>query len=83
MEKFLVCLINNTSKPKYHYDLHMGSKVFSTVVFNILEDKDCVFGSGPYFFNSVGLYLSFSRRKFNLEKEELSSTLVWILLVRS
>ena len=48
MEKCLVCLINNTSKPKYHYDLHMGSKVFFMVVFNILEDKDGVFVNGPY-----------------------------------
>ena len=53
----------------------MGSKVFFTVVFNILEYKDGVFVNGPYFFNSVELYLSYWKRKFTLEK-----TLVWILL---
>ena len=47
-KKSMVWLIDNTWKPKYHYDLHMGSKVFFMVVFNILEDKDGVFVNGPY-----------------------------------
>ena len=80
LEKSIVWLIDTTWKQKYHYDVRMGSKVFFMVVFNILEYKDGIFVNGPYLFNSVELYLSYWKRKFTLEKEELSSTLVCILL---
>ena len=49
--------IHNKWKPKAHYDLQLGSKGFFTIFFHHLDDKAKVEDGGPYFFNSVGLYL--------------------------
>ena len=45
--------------PRGAIELQLGSKGFFTVVFALLEDKDRIFEGGPYFFNSVGLYMRF------------------------
>jgi len=50
MERVLHILIKFHWKPKVEIHLHLGSKGFFTVVFTCLEDKDSVFGGGPYFY---------------------------------
>ena len=45
--------------PKGAIELQLGSKGFFTIIFSLLEDKDKFFEGGPYFFNSVGLYMRF------------------------
>ena len=54
--------------PKGTIELQLGSKEFFTVVFALLEDKDRIFEGGPYFFNSVGLYMTFWKENFMLEQ---------------
>jgi hypothetical protein len=56
-ERNLARWIKTWWNPKGEYDLHFISKGFFTIIFYNLEDKDRVFENGPYFFNSVGLYL--------------------------
>ena len=80
MEKDLIWWINNHWKPKGGYELRLGVKGFFTVVFYNLEDKNRVFEGGSYFYNSVGLYLTFWKERFNLDKEDLSIVLVWLCL---
>ena len=80
MEKGLICWINHHWKPKGGYELRLGTKGFFTVVFYILEDKNRVFEGGPYFYNLVGLYLTFWKEQFNPDKEDLSIALPWLRL---
>jgi hypothetical protein len=67
-------------KPKGHYELQLGSKGFFTIIFHNLEDCNCIFDGGPYFFNSAGLFLRFWKEKFSPEKEDFAHAPVWIRL---
>ena len=80
MEKDLIWWINYHWKPKGGYELRLGAKGFFTVVFYNLEDKNRIFEVGPYFYNSVGLYLTFWKERFNPNKEDLSIAPVWLRL---
>ena len=51
-----------------------------TVVFNCIEDCNRVLDGGPYFFNSVGLYLRDWIERFNLDRKDFSWAPVWIRL---
>ena len=62
--------INVTSKPKGHFDFHLGSEVI--VFFFNLEDRNRVFDSGPYFYYSTGLFLQSWRENFHPDKEDIS-----------
>ena len=66
--------------PKGEIDLQLRSKGFFTVVFANLEDRNRVFEGGPYFFNSVGLYMRFWKENFTLDNEDFTRVPVWILL---
>ena len=59
IKKALVGWINMNWKLRRGYDLRLGSKGFFTIIFYNVEDKHRVFEGGSYFFNSVGLYLTF------------------------
>ena len=48
--------------------------------FNSLEDKNRIFEGGSYFYNSTGLYLTFSKERFNPDKVDLSVAQVWLRL---
>ena len=50
----------------------MGSKGFFIVIFGLLEDIDGIFEGGPYFYNSIGLYMRFWRENFTPEKEDFT-----------
>eukprot|EP00253_Pinus_taeda_P035837 PITA_35837 len=65
-------------KPKGHVTLRLGPKGFFTAIFLWLEDKYIIMDEGPYFFNSVGLYLRDWVAKFNPDKEDLTWAPVWI-----
>ena len=73
-------LINVTWKPLGHFDLHLGEMGFFTVVFFNLEDRNKIFEGGPYFFNSVGLFLKPWKEKFNPDKEDLTYVPILIRL---
>ena len=49
----LVCWIKSTWNPKGHYDLHLGSKGFFTIIFFNQEDRDRVLEGWAIFFNRV------------------------------
>ena len=76
-EKTLTWWINTTWKPQGHYDLQLGAKGFFIVIF-FNEDRTRIFESGPYFFNSAGLFLRPWKERFNPDKENLTIALVWI-----
>jgi hypothetical protein len=79
-ERELIKWIHQWWNPKGHYDLQLGSKGFFTIIFHNLEDRNHVFDGGPYFFNSVGLFLRFWMEKFSPEKEDFVHAPVWIRL---
>ena len=56
-EKTLTWWINTTWKPQGHYDLKLRAKGFFIVIFFNEEDKTRIFETGPYFFNSPGIFL--------------------------
>lgn len=57
IEKALSQWIKKTWKLKGDLTLHLGAKGFFTVVFANLEDRDCIFDGGPYFYASESLYM--------------------------
>jgi hypothetical protein len=57
-----------SGNPKVTMIFSWDPKVFFTVFFHNLEDKDKIFENEPYFFNSIGLYLRFWTKRFILEK---------------
>jgi hypothetical protein len=65
---------------KGQVDLKLGSKGFFTTIFSNPSDREKVFKEGPYFFNSTGLHLCYSKEIFSPEKEDFMVTLVWIRL---
>ena len=77
-EKALVWWINNTWKPQGHYDLQLREKGFFTVIFFNEEDRTIIFESGPYFFNSAGLFLRLRKERFNPKKENITIVPVWM-----
>jgi hypothetical protein len=79
-KKYLAHWIKAWWNPKGDYELQLSSKGFFTVIFYNLEDKDHIFEGGPYFYNSVGLYLRFWTDRFCPEKENFSYAPVWIHL---
>jgi hypothetical protein len=79
-ERDLIKWIQHWWKSRGHYDLHLGSKGFFTIIFHNLEDQNRVFEGGPYFFNSAGLFLRFWTEKFSPEKEDFAHAPVWIIL---
>ena len=56
-ERDLIRWIKQTWNPKGHYDMHLVSKGFFTIIFFNQEDWGSNIGRGPYFFFLVGLYL--------------------------
>ena len=52
-ERDLIKWIQYWWKPRGHYDLQLGSKGFFTIIFHNLEDHNCIFDGGPYFYNST------------------------------
>jgi hypothetical protein len=58
-ERDLIKRIQYWWKPKGHYELQLGSKGFFTIILHNLEDYNRIFDGGPYFYNSVGLFLRF------------------------
>jgi hypothetical protein len=66
--------------PKGDYELQLSSKGFFTLIFYNLEDRGWIFEGGPYFYNSVGLYLGFWTDHFYLEKENFTYASAWICL---
>ena len=68
----MVWWIMSTWKPKSHYDLHLGSKGFFTIIFFNHEDQDRVLEGG--------LYLRPWKERFNPKTEDMTVALVWIKL---
>jgi hypothetical protein len=79
-ERDLIKWIQYWWKPKGHYELQLGSKGFFTIILHNLEDRNHIFDGGPYFYNSVGLFLRFWTEKFSPEKEDFAHAPVWIRL---
>eukprot|EP00253_Pinus_taeda_P034636 PITA_34636 len=79
-EKALQSWIKYHWEPKGSIDLHLGSKVFFTVVFTNIEDKDKIFEGGPYFYVAAGLYMRPWMMNFVPEKETFTSVPVWVRL---
>jgi hypothetical protein len=52
-KRVLVKWIQYWWKMRGHYDLHVGSKGFFTIIFHNLEDHNRIFDGGPYFYNST------------------------------
>jgi hypothetical protein len=67
-------------KPKGQNELQLGSKGFLTIILHNLEDRNRIFDGGPYFYNSVRLFLRFWTEKFIHEKEDFSHAPIWIRL---
>jgi len=78
--KALTWWIKTQWKPKGEITLKMGSKGFFMTIFNLVEDQERVFQGGPYFFNSVTLYMRIWKENFSSEKEDFTATPVWIRL---
>ena len=77
-EKTLVWWINTTWKPQGHCDLQLEEKGFFMIIFFNEEERNRIFYHGPYFLNSAGLFLRPWKEQFNLDKENLMKTPVWI-----
>ena len=77
-EKTPMWWINSTWKPQGHFDLQLGAKGFFTIILFNEEDRTKIFENGPYFFNSAGLFLRPWKERFNLDKENLMISPVWI-----
>jgi hypothetical protein len=67
-ERYLARWIKTWWTPKGDYELQLSSKCFFTVIFYNLEDKDRIFESRPYLYNSAGMYLRFWMDLFSPEK---------------
>ena len=56
-EKTLFWKTKSTWKPKGHFDLHLGSKEFFSILFISFEYRNRILDGGPYFYYSTGLFL--------------------------
>jgi hypothetical protein len=72
--------IKSRRKFKGDIDLKLESKGLFTLIFSCTKDIDKVFDEGPYFFNSIGLHLRYWKECFSPEKEDYTTTSVWIRL---
>ena len=79
-EKYLLRWIKATWNPKGHYDLHLGSKGFFTIILFNKEDMDRVMNGGSYLLFSAGFYLQPWKDRFNPDKKYMSMVPIWILL---
>jgi hypothetical protein len=79
-ERDLLRWIKDWWNPKGDYEVQLSSKGFFTIILYNLEDKDIIFDNGPYFYNSVGLFLRFWMDCFSPEKEDFTMAPVWIRL---
>jgi len=79
-EKALQAWIAAKWKPKGHINLKLEPKGFFTTIFNCIQDRNMVLDNNPYFINATELYLRDCIERFNSDKEDLSSTPVWIWL---
>jgi hypothetical protein len=79
-ERDLMRWIKDWWNPKGDYEVQLNSKGFFMIILYSLEDKDRIFDNGPYFYNSVGLFLRFWTDRFSPEKEDFTMALVWIRL---
>ena len=79
-EKDILWWIKETWNPKGHYELHLGAKVFFTIIFFNQEDRDRILEGGTYFFFSAGIYLHPWKEQFNPETEDMTVAPVWIRL---
>lgn len=79
-EKDLCWWINQKWKPKGDYNIQLGSRGFFTVIFAHKDDKDHIFEGDPYFYNSIGLYITYWRPNFAPEQEDFKKVQVWIRL---
>jgi hypothetical protein len=74
--------INRNGKPliKGHLSHTFCGKGFFAFLFEMKEDMDLVFKSGPYFMGSRGLYLNRWTSEFYLENGIPTVMLVWVRL---
>jgi hypothetical protein len=79
-EREMVKWIHQWWKPKGHFYLQLGSKGFFTIILHNLEDINCIFDGGSYFFNSTSLFLIFWNGKFIPETEDFAHAPLWIRL---
>jgi hypothetical protein len=79
-KKELVKWIYQWWNPKGHFNLHLGSKGFFTIILHNLEDRNWIFDDEPYLFNSTDLFLRFWMEKFIPELEDFTHALVWLRL---
>jgi len=57
LERALLWWIKMCWKPKGDVELKLVTKGFFTTIFNKIEDRQRILHNGPYFFNSIGLYI--------------------------
>jgi hypothetical protein len=79
-EKALMLWVQTRWKFKGNMDVKLGSKGFFMVIFSCSADRSRIFDEGPYFFNSVGLHMRYWTERLSPEKEDFTSSLVWIRL---
>jgi hypothetical protein len=60
--------------------IHPCAKGFFIVEFDIQEDRDLIFNSGPWFWGNSGLFMKPWSPSFNPATDILSSTPVWVRL---
>jgi hypothetical protein len=82
LEATLKLWVRAPCKCKGTIDLKLiGSKgFFKMVFFSCEEDKENVFDSRPYFFNSTGMYMRYWVKKFDPKNEYFLKSLVWIIM---
>jgi hypothetical protein len=71
-EKYLIKWIQHWWKPKGHYDLQLESKGFFTIILDNMEDRNQIFEGGPYFYNSIGLFLRSWTKCFSPENKDFT-----------
>jgi hypothetical protein len=79
-ERDLTWWIKHWWNPKGDYEVQLSSKGFFTIILYNLEEKDKIFDNGPYFYNSVGLFLRFWTNCFSSKKEDFTMAPIWIRL---
>ena len=79
-ERDLVHWIKIVWNPKGHYDLHLGSNGFFTIILFNQYDRDQALEGGLYFYFSAGLYLRLWKEWFNLKTEDMTVDSIWIHL---
>ena len=79
-EKELLKWIQIKWQPKGHIDLKLGAKGFFTVIFSNLQDKECIFEGGSYFYINARLFLRQWEECYNPEQEQFLAAPVWVRL---